>query len=193
MKKDEPTSANRSRKPSGFTMIFLIAAAVILAAVVVTTPKVSGGDATKFPTFSAQTLSGQAVTFPAVTAGKRSILFVAFEPNAQPQIDSWAAPFILKYIDTPGIAYFEIPMISDVYRPVSGFIDGGMRAGVPKGLHAKTATFYGNRDQFFNALNITDVSQAYLFILDESGTIIHREQGAYSEAKALAAASALNK
>jgi ATP10 protein len=140
-------------------------------------------DTMKFPTFNAKTLFGREVTFPDVVKGKIGIIFVAFEQGAQEQINSWSEPFIKKYLDNDAVAYYEIPMLSGNYKLLSGFIDGGMRGGVPESLHDKTATFYGNRDEFFSSQEITDKSLAYLFILDESGNIVFRSEGTYSEAK----------
>jgi ATP10 protein len=144
-----------------------------------------------FPTVRAQTLSGRCVVFPDETQGKVGIYFVAFEQQAQSQIDTWVDPFIRRYLDREDVSYFEIPMISTVFRPVAKLIDGGMRGGVPRSLHDRTATFYGNRKAFFERLAIKDRSKAYLFVVDRSGEILFRAEGSFSEQAMISADNAV--
>jgi hypothetical protein len=143
---------------------------------IVTTPANADGQST-FPSVAAQTLAGRCVAFPEATNGKVGLVFVAFERNAQYQIDTWVAPLIEEYLASPDVAYYEIPMISGAYKLAGRFIDAGMRGGVPNSLHDRTATFYGNRSPFTKAMNISDMSKAYLFVLDRDGRIVFRTQG----------------
>ena len=130
-----------------------------------------------FPTVLAKTLANRDIEFPKQIRGQIGLLFVAFEQNAQQQINSWLTPLIGTYLDSTQVAYYEIPMISGAYKMAADFIDGGMRRGVPKNLHDRTATYYGPRDAFCSALNITDRSKAYLFVLDREGQIVFRAAG----------------
>lgn len=144
-----------------------------------------------FPTVAAQTLAKRAVTFPQETAGKDGLLFVAFERDAQEQINSWLTPLLQQYVFSDEVSYYEVPMISGGYGMVATFIDGGMRRGVPQTLHDRTATYYGPREAFFKALNITDTSKPYLFVLDKQGHIVFRTAGWYNGIDAQAANDAI--
>jgi hypothetical protein len=130
-----------------------------------------------FPTIPAKTLAGRSVTFPDETRGRIGLIFVAFEQRAQQDITTWVKPLIERYLDAPDIGYYEIPMISSEYRSSAGQIDGGMRSGVPKDLHDRTATFYGDREGFFTSLGIGDQSVAYLFVLNQKGEVVFHTQG----------------
>jgi ATP10 protein len=144
-----------------------------------------------FPTVSAKTLAKRCVRFPDETKGKVGLVFVAFEQGAQQDINSWVSPFIGDVLDNDKVSYYEIPMISGAYKPVSRFIDGGMRGGVPKDLHDRTATFYGKRADFFQSMAITDQSRAYLFVLSRDGRIVFRTDGPATTEKVSAAREAL--
>jgi ATP10 protein len=133
-----------------------------------------------FPTISAKTLANRCVTFPKETQGKVGVLFVAFEQGAQSEIDTWVDPVINNYLNDDRVSYYEIPMISGAYKPVSRFIDGGMRGGVPSKLHDRTATFYGKRSAFFSSMNISNRTHAYLFVLSREGRIVFRSSGSAS-------------
>jgi hypothetical protein len=144
-----------------------------------------------FPTITAQTLANRSVVFPAETAGKVGLFFVAFEQEAQQQINSWVEPLLSQYLTSDQVIYYEIPMISGAFGMVSSFIDGGMRRGVPKDLHDRTATYYGPRQAFFDALAITDTSKPYLFVVDQQGRIVFRTAGWYNGIDAKAATDAI--
>jgi hypothetical protein len=145
--------------------------------VTVTAGSKTGDGPTRFPTVRAKTLAGRCVTFPTETKGKVGIVFIAFQQSAQSQIDTWVQPMISSYLDQPDVSYYELPMISGAYRPVSRFIDSGMRGGVPNALHDRTATFYGQRSTFFKSMKITDTTRAYLFVLSKDGHIVFRTSG----------------
>jgi ATP10 protein len=144
-----------------------------------------------FPTVSAKTLAKRCVRFPDETKGKVGLVFVAFEQGAQQDINSWVDPFIGNLLSNDAVSYYEIPMISGSFKPVSRFIDGGMRGGVPKDLHDRTATFYGKRADFFQSMAITDQSRAYLFVLSRDGRIVFRTDGPATTEKISAARNAL--
>jgi hypothetical protein len=144
-----------------------------------------------FPTVSAKTLAKRCVRFPDETKGKVGLVFVAFEQGAQQDINSWVDPFIGDVLNNDAVSYYEIPMISGSFKPVSRFIDGGMRGGVPKDLHDRTATFYGKRADFFQSMAITDQSRAYLFVLSRDGRIVFRTDGPATPEKISAARKAL--
>jgi hypothetical protein len=144
-----------------------------------------------FPTVSAKTLAKRCVKFPDETKGKVGLVFVAFEQGAQQDINSWVSPFIGDLLNNDEVSYYEIPMISGSFKPVSRFIDGGMRGGVPKDLHDRTATFYGKRADFFESMAITDQSRAYLFVLSRDGRIVFRTDGPATTEKISATRTAL--
>jgi hypothetical protein len=139
-------------------------------------PAVTAGPV-RFPTVAATTLAGRPVTFPDAVVGQVGLLFVAFRQRAQADINTWVTPLIGTYLDSADVAYYEIPMISGGYRWVSGWIDGGMRGGVPGDLHDRTATYYGPRATFYAEMNIGDRSRPYLFVLDRAGRVVHRADG----------------
>jgi hypothetical protein len=148
-------------------------------------------DPMKFPTVRAKTLAGRELTFPDATSGKVALLFVAFEQAAQRQINSWFSPLLEGLLAEGRIEYYEIPMISGAYGPVSRFIDRGMRGGVPIALHDRTATFYGDRTPFFQALEIRDSSAAILFVLNSQGDILFRVEGFADAARVRATKAAI--
>jgi hypothetical protein len=138
-----------------------------------------------FPVLPAKTLAGRKLTFPDATKGKKSFLVLAFEDkgayeNCQQQAELWAT-FWDKHMKEAGIDFYEIPMMSGKYKWVSFWVDSGMRAGIDKQKHDNVACFYGDKSQYINALNISDLSQAHVFLLNDAGEITARASGAPNE------------
>src|SRR6056297_1088864 len=137
----------------------------------------------KFPSIEAETLSQKKVVFPEVTKGKYALILVAFRRQTQGQVDSWLDPFIREFGENEEITFYEIPMISNNWKWMSGWIDSGMRAGVPKYKHDHVATYYGKLSPYFDFFDIEDKSLCYVFLLNKSGEIVWREKGALDSEK----------
>jgi hypothetical protein len=131
---------------------------------------------TIFPEIKAQTLSKKDIVFPKDAAGKPTIICIAFEGSAQSLVDTWAAPVLAKYPNQE-VNYYEIPMIKSGYKFVRGFIDGGMRGGVPKDLHNNVATYYGGLSDYKTNLMMDKNGSCYLFLLDKTGVIQYVSEG----------------
>jgi hypothetical protein len=146
------------------------------------TPNIALSTKIIFPTIEAKTLSGQSIIFPTETLGKKTVLVIAFEQQAQPQADSWATR-ILADFHKEQVNYYEIPMLSSGYNLVRPFIDGGMKQGTDKDLHNKVATYYGELKEYKSQLNIENDRIAHLFLLNKKGEIIFNTNGGATKEK----------
>ena len=133
-----------------------------------------------FPPITTQTLSGDPITLPSDSKTKATVIMIAFEQKTQLKIDSWTDTLFKQYDIDQTLGFYEVPMISGFYSFMSGIIDGGMRGGIIKSLHDNVATFYGDREPYKQALNITDMSECYLYVLNNEGIIVQHETG-YSD------------
>lgn len=137
-----------------------------------------------FPKIEAKTLAGNKITFPDDVLGSPSVLVVAFDRGAQSTINPWTAFMKKKY---PKIAYYEIPIIRGMWSVFSNMIDKGMRSGVPKELHSKTATYYGSKMSDYKKLfGAKKENDCYVSVLDAKGKIIYRAVGSLTDQNKIA-------
>ena len=136
----------------------------------------------RFPAIQAETLAGNQVTFPDVFKGKKALIVVAFQRQAQAQADSWYSAYA-QYLQPDNYVFYEIPMISSFWKWMSGWIDSGMRSGVPAYKHNNVATYYGPLDNYYNALEIKDKSLVYVFTVDTNGFITGKTNGGFTPQK----------
>jgi hypothetical protein len=137
----------------------------------------------QFPKLTAETLNRQVITFPDDLEQEINILILVFEQQAQRIVNTWADLILSELEPLDFVAYYEVPMISRWYKPISWQIDNWMRGGIPSQYHPNTATFYGNRKPYFQALDMTEKSSCYIFVVDRDGLIRFRSEGKRTPAK----------
>jgi hypothetical protein len=151
---------------------------------------VPGSSEPLFPSLSSHALSGENVSLPADCRGFVTLIAIAFQRGAQGMIDSWYEPFSQEFGDNPEVRFYEIPMIGSAYwRFVAGWIDAGMRSGIPAVKHPFVVTYYGDVFPYRRDLGMDDPALAYLFLLDREGRIRWRSKG-YGEEEDVAGLSA---
>jgi hypothetical protein len=135
------------------------------------------------PPVKATNLNKQPVSWPAGLPAARTILLVAFDRKQQAQIDGWVAGMKLKAPGSP--AWFEVPLIKDPGGFIRGFIDGGMRRGIPNVEdRAHVVTLYGDKKKLMASMGLTSDAVVHVLIVERSGRIVERVSGCYSAAGA---------
>jgi hypothetical protein len=123
----------------------------------------------RFPEVAGQALSHDRVRLPGDLAGAPAVLLVAYERRTQDDIDRWSS-FLER--EVPGLATYEIPTIpSLVWRPLAGWIDAGMRGGVPRELWARVVTLYEDGGKVRAFLGDRRGGRAHVTLLDSVGVV----------------------
>jgi hypothetical protein len=128
-------------------------------------------------------LSRERIRFPEHFAGKPAALLVAYRRDAQEDVDRW-----LKVLtsDWPQIACYEVPTIAGaIWRPLAGWIDSGMRGGVPESKWSSVVTLYGgNATRLRDFLGDYGSPSAYVVALDANGAVVWSNAEGYSDERA---------
>jgi hypothetical protein len=137
----------------------------------------------RFPTVEGKTLEGRSVVFPRDFASPAALVFVAFQRRQQSDIDAWK-PFVQKArASLLGLSVWELPMIGTGYSFMRGFIDGGMRSGIPdRAARESTATFYLDTKPVAEAIGAPDRGQISVLVVAPDGRILARASGRPMEA-----------
>ena len=133
----------------------------------------------RFPSVAGRALSGEVVRFPEDLAGAPALLLCAYRRGTQADADRWAA---FAERELPGLAAYELPIIpSLVWRPLQGWIDGGMRGGVPASLWSTTVTLYGQGAAARDFIGDSGGLRTQVVLLDATGTVAFHDAGGFSE------------
>jgi len=143
----------------------------------------------RFPSVAGRALSGEVVRFPDDLYGAPALLLCAYRRGTQADVDRWAA-FAAR--ELPRLAAFELPIISArVWRPLQGWIDGGMRGGVPPAQWQRVVTLYDDGAQARAFVGDGGGLRTQVVLLDAAGVVAFHDAGGFSgEAAARLAAAA---
>ena len=137
-----------------------------------------------FPTVRGTTVASQAMTLPAAVRGKPAILLVAYDQDAQFDVDRWVLG--LLQLGTPIAQLFEVPTVSGVVPTVLGDrIDSGMRSGIPHEDWASVITIYGDGATVERFTGTERDLNARVLLLDENGKVIWFHDRGFSPSMAL--------
>jgi hypothetical protein len=136
----------------------------------------------RFPTVEGSSLSGVRHRLPGSLAHDLNLLLVAFRQWQQKDVDTWA-PVAAELASTvEGFGAYELPVISRAYKPFSGFIDGGMRSGIPDaGVRDATITLYIDRAPFMEALGIRRLDAIAPMLVTPDGAVLWQTRGPVSD------------
>ena len=143
----------------------------------------------RFPAVTGRALSGEAVRVPEDLAGVPALLLCAYRRGTQADVDRWAA-FATR--ELPELAVYELPIIpARLWRPLQGWIDGGMRGGVPPAQWARVVTLYEDGAPARAFIGDGGGLRTQVVLLDAAGVVAFHDAGGFSEeAAALLAAAA---
>jgi hypothetical protein len=137
-----------------------------------------------FPEVTGRNLEGREFQLPQDFEGDVNLVLVAFQREHQTLVDSWmpaAAAWAESY---SGLQYYELPTLGSGYRLFRGFIDGGMRGGIPDiAARERTITLYLNKTSFRDALGLASEETIYALVVDAEGLVVRCVEGAYSGEK----------
>jgi hypothetical protein len=136
----------------------------------------------RFPSVAGRALSGEVVHFPEDLAGAPVLLLCAYRRGTQTDADRWAG-FAERELSS--LAVYELPIIpSPVWRPLQGWIDGGMRGGVPASLWSTTVTLYAQGATARAFVGDSGGLRTQVVLLDAAGVVAFHDAGGFSESAA---------
>jgi hypothetical protein len=118
-----------------------------------------------------ESLEGKVVVIPQDFIGQETLLLFGYKQDSQFDIDRWLIGLDMTQTK---VAAYEIPTIQGMLpRMFSGFIDGGMRKGIPKELWKGVVTVYADGDKIQRFTGNQNPNNARVMLLDKEGTIIY--------------------
>jgi hypothetical protein len=120
---------------------------------------------------SGESLEGKTVFIPEDFTGQETLLLFGYKQDSQFDIDRW---LIGLDMSKTKVAAYEIPTIQGMLpRMFSGFIDNGMRRGIPKELWKGVVTVYADGDKIQRFTGNQNPNNARVMLLDKAGRIIY--------------------
>lgn len=146
----------------------------------------------RFPTVDGRNLSGKKFALPHDFGAPLNLVFIAYQREQQQDVDSWKSAADQAKSAVPALGVWELPTLSLGNSLFRGFIDGGMRRGIPDSHQRdRTITLYLDKRSFNDALNIRTESAITVLLVKPSGDVVFRAEGPYTAASGAALSTAL--
>lgn len=170
---------------SKFTFFLLLAAVFIFAF----RPAPVGE---QFPPLHGETLNGKSVDVPGETNGKFTLLGMAYSKKAEEDLMTWTEPMFNHFLfegtnmfgeSAPDVNLYIIPMFTGAKAAVEGKAKKIMMEQIDPKFHDHVLVYHGSNHDYKAKLHTDHKENPYFFLLDPSGKIIYKTEGAYSSDK----------
>jgi hypothetical protein len=136
-----------------------------------------------FPRVQGESLSKKVVTLPDTYLGKPTLLLIGYQQKTQFDIDRWILGALQSDIKAEIV---EVPTIAGMMpQMVQGFINNGMRSGIPQNDWASVVTVYEDAPKIIAALGNERPQSAYVVLLDKDGRMVWTSNIGYSASQVL--------
>ncbi len=137
---------------------------------------------TQIPAIHADTLAGEHVRLPADLAGKSAILVLGFGKDARAQVRDWGKRLATDYFTSPTVLYYELPVVAGVPRLLRGLVMKQIATEVSdRGKH-HFLPITDNESTWRALAHVTDPNQAYLLVVDSTGSVRWTTAGPLTDA-----------
>lgn len=145
-----------------------------------------------FPVVQGESLEKEAVVLPEAVAGEVAVLLVGYKQNTQFDIDRWLMGLLQAGVEA---RIYELPTIPGLVPTlISGWIDNGMRSGIPEEDWGAVVTFYGDAADPIAELTGTENGRnTRVLVLDRQGQIVWFSDVGYSPRLALELNAVVNR
>ena len=133
------------------------------------------------PRIEGENLLGQKVTLPDASTGHPAVLVIGFSHASQNQTKAWGERLNKEFPESSGVSVYSMAVLEEVPRLVRGMASHGIKSGTPKEERARFLLLYHNEAELKMAADFSAPDDAYILLLDRSGTIRWHFHGAVTE------------
>ncbi len=136
-----------------------------------------------FPRVRGESLTKQEVIIPDHYRGSPTLLLIGYTQKAQFDIDRWILGALQAGVPATIV---ELPTIAGMMpEMVQGFINNGMRSGIPTEDWGSVVTVYEDAGKIIAALGNERPQSAYVVLIDGDGRIVWSSSRGYSASQVL--------
>lgn len=137
----------------------------------------------QFPRVEGRSLEQKTVVIPDNFRGKPVAILIGYQQKAQFDIDRWILGLLQAEV---ALQIVELPTIAGMMpQMVQGFIDNGMRKGIPPSDWASVVTVYEDAEKIINHFGNDRPQSARVVILDTQGRVVWTSNSGYSASQIL--------
>ncbi len=136
---------------------------------------------TRIPPVQGSTFTGGKVNLPEDLNGKVGILVLSFSQNSRDAVTDWGKKLANDYYDSPGVLYYEMPVLASVPKMMRGFVTGRIKSSVSERGKAHFLPLMDNEMSWRAVAHYNKPDDAYVVLVDGSGRVRWQAQGPPSD------------
>lgn len=146
----------------------------------------------QFPAVQAASLDDTRFNLPQNFGGQVNLVVISFAREQQQTVDSWLPAARQIEATHNQFRYYELPTMSRQDILYRWWFDAALRSNTTdKDLRSRILTAYVNKHKFRRSLHIPNDKKVVEVLIDQSGRVLWRTDGPYTEQKKQALMSAL--
>ena len=138
--------------------------------------------ALRIPPFQGTSFSDQTVKLPDDLRGKVGVLVVGFTHASQYAVEGWGKRLAADYQDSPGVVYYEMPVLAGAPRLIRGMIAGKIKGSLPDPVKPHFVPILENQAGWQAVANYKSGDDAYVMVVDGQGVVRWQTHEAVSDA-----------
>jgi len=144
----------------------------------------------QFPEISGKNLNGKQVSIPSDSNDKITLVGMAYSKKSEGALKSWFMPVYDKFILKRGmfdsnydVNVFFIPMFTGLKKSAYESTYKKLKESNRDNLFDHILFYKGGLEPYKSELGLKEKETPYLFLIDQSGNIIHKASGKFTEGK----------
>jgi hypothetical protein len=136
----------------------------------------------RIPPFQGTSFADQPVKLPEDLRGKIAVLVVGFTHGSQNAVGGWGKRLAADYRDSPGVVYYEMPVLAGAPRIMLGMIVGKIKGSLPDPVKPHFVPILENQAGWQAVANYKSGDDAYVIVVDGQGVVRWQTHEAVSDA-----------
>ena len=135
------------------------------------------------PALHGTVLTGAKVDLPESLSGKAGVLVVGFSESSRAEVTAWGHRLAEDYRDSQSVVYYEMPVLAGVPKLLRGWVLKKVSEGVPDRARSRCLPVLDHEPEWKRAAGFTHDEDAYVIVVDSTGTVLWRTEGQMTEAR----------
>jgi hypothetical protein len=134
------------------------------------------------PASRGTTLTGIPVVLPDAVKGKVGVLVVGFTKDSKTPMQAWGKRLAVDYPATPGVVFYEIPVLASAPSLARLAIEEEMKMSMPAAERAHLLPLTQNEAGWLAVTHYVKGDDAYVLLIGGNGVVRWQTQGPVSDA-----------
>jgi hypothetical protein len=133
--------------------------------------------AARIPEVHGTSLSNETVNLPEALEGKTGILVLGFSRGSRDGVSGWGKRLAADYRRSPGVVYYEMPVLASVPGLMRGLVVRSMKSSVPERAQSRFVPITDKEPAWRTIVHYGASDDPYLLVVNGQGDVIWQTQG----------------